>query len=140
MNETGKKEFIAELMNTSREGTKEYFLARLLVDVARRQVYLVPENIDHLDFADDLEGVKKEDLLLNPEAHSHFVGAVVEVSKGVVTQILVGSSSFELWLKSQLKQAFHRREDVDSAAGLVEAFFEEKGMLADNVKVQRFYL
>ncbi len=97
-------------------------LLELLVDTKAGKAYHVEPPMDHIVAAAMFLKLKPNEVdKVNKENAGHLVSAFVEIKKGVVTMVMIGRSSLEMYYSSKHgHQRMHTREQLAEAKIIIE--------------------
>lgn len=102
---------------------------RVLTNTITKEVYLLPEEIEHIELACTLLKLNKKDLMKNPSQASHFVSSVITIdNQGTIISIITGISSLEL--KGNVR---HKRETLEEGHRIINECIS-KGNVPQDIK------
>ncbi len=100
-------------------GRKRPNAIALICDTNTQEVYVVPHEIEHVDFAGLLLGVTQNEIRANPSIASHLVPVTIELNNmhDEVMGMQTGTSGMELGFRVR-----HSRQQLTTAQAMAQAF------------------
>jgi len=94
-------------------------LLKLIIDVNKKKVYVIPFSNEHITFVSRLLGVDREEIFKHPEIAKKFVGAYIRIDKNnEIEKVIVGSTT-GLTLGAKVK---YSPKDIDKAYKILWGF------------------
>jgi len=105
-------------------GRKNANAIGIVVKVETLEVFMVPQNIEHMDFVPTLFGTTRDDLIENPLIAERTIPSIITLEYGSngfeVKSVLTGISGIEIGLGVR-----HQRADLEIAHKRVLVFIDE---------------